>query len=162
MENTKSSQQVKESRNSGLIRPITNRKRAMSNTKQKQKHLATLLQEQDQSCFFCGRYPIPEPSIEHLVATSLNGENTLANTVACCTSLNRRMGNISLKDKIRLAMAYTQQTICPHSNPNLVLPPYASTRHSDLSEQVIHPPTKSVQIPNKTVQPPANNRNKDV
>ncbi|MDD2222821.1 MAG: hypothetical protein PHF42_05205 [Pseudomonas sp.] len=70
------------------------------------KKLAKLIKEQNGLCFFCDK-PLSEKdaSIEHLVAQS-KGENVNAeeNLVACCTAINRMLGNMAVKNKINAAL----------------------------------------------------------
>jgi hypothetical protein len=80
------------------------------------KQLQRLLLHQGQRCFFCDA-PIPEgeASIEHLAAVSNGGASADDNCVVCCKTLNAAMGNISIKEKLRLVLAQRAAFTCPRA-----------------------------------------------
>jgi hypothetical protein len=79
------------------------------------KPIDRLLFAQGGMCFFC-QQPLSsgDASVEHLVATSNGGSNAADNCVACCKALNALMGNMSLKDKIRVILNQRGQFKCPN------------------------------------------------
>lgn len=80
--------------------------------------LDRLLFAQGGACFFC-RHPIPrtEASVEHLVAITNGGSNDDENCVACCKSLNRLLGRMSLKEKLNVVLNQTGNFNCPGNVP---------------------------------------------
>ena len=73
-----------------------------------------LLFQQGGRCFFC-RQPVPasEVSVEHLVASSNGGSNSESNLVVCCLTLNQLLGNLPLKDKLRVIIGDGLPFRCP-------------------------------------------------
>ena len=78
------------------------------------KPLCRLMFVQGGMCFFCNN-PLPrsEASVEHLVPISRNGSNSDDNCVACCKSINRLLGSMSLKEKLRVVLLQKGDFICP-------------------------------------------------
>lgn len=76
--------------------------------------LEKLLFLQSNKCFFCGRVLTKaEASVEHLQPKSGGGNNADGNIVACCVTLNRAFGHISLKEKIRIILDKAGSFTCP-------------------------------------------------
>lgn len=76
--------------------------------------LEKLLYLQSNKCFFCGRVlNKAEASIEHLQPKSGGGNNAEGNLVACCVTLNRTFGSISLKEKVRIILDKAGDFTCP-------------------------------------------------
>jgi 5-methylcytosine-specific restriction endonuclease McrA len=76
--------------------------------------LEKLLFLQSYKCFFCGRVLTKaEASVEHLQPKSGGGNNADGNVVACCVTLNRTFGNISLKEKVRIILDKAGSFTCP-------------------------------------------------
>lgn len=76
--------------------------------------LEKLLFLQSNKCFFCGReLTKSEASIEHLQPKSGGGNNADGNVVACCVTLNRTFGHISLKEKVRIILDKAGSFTCP-------------------------------------------------
>jgi 5-methylcytosine-specific restriction endonuclease McrA len=76
--------------------------------------LEKLLYLQSNKCFFCGRVlTTAEASIEHIQPKSGGGNNADGNVVACCITLNRTFGSISLKEKIRIILDRAEKFTCP-------------------------------------------------
>lgn len=77
--------------------------------------LERLLFAQGGMCFFCKK-PLSktDASVEHLLASSRGGGNQDENCVACCTSLNRLLGSMSLKEKIQVFLNQKGQFECPN------------------------------------------------
>lgn len=66
------------------------------------------------SCFFC-RKPLPraDASVEHLVAVANGGKDHDENCVACCKTLNRLFGHMSLKEKLGIVLNQRGDFRCP-------------------------------------------------
>lgn len=76
--------------------------------------LDRLLFAQGGDCFFCHQsLPRSEASVEHLVASTLGGGDTDENCVACCKTLNRLFGRMSLKEKMQLLLKQRGNFQCP-------------------------------------------------
>lgn len=76
--------------------------------------LEKLLFLQSNKCFFCGRVLTKaEASVEHLQPKSGGGNNADGNVVACCVTLNRTFGHISLKEKVRIILDKAGSFNCP-------------------------------------------------
>ena len=79
------------------------------------KPIDRLLFAQGGRCFFCQRTLTREDaSVEHLVATSNGGSNDPGNCVACCKALNALLGDISLKEKLRVILNQRGEFRCPN------------------------------------------------
>lgn len=93
----------------------------MQKKKSDNKPLTRLLFAQGGLCFFCkGPLPPAEASVEHLVAKANGGENGDGNCVACCISLNRMLGSMSLKEKIQVCLIQKGQFECPNGTQKKV------------------------------------------
>lgn len=78
------------------------------------KQLERLLFLQGGRCFFCGgALPKVEASVEHLTAKANGGANNDDNCVACCKALNHLLGNLPLKEKLRVVLNQRGQFRCP-------------------------------------------------
>lgn len=78
------------------------------------KPIERLLFAQGGRCFFCDDVlPAAEASVEHLVATANGGGNADENCVACCKSLNRLLGRMSLKEKLSVVLNQKGEFKCP-------------------------------------------------
>ena len=76
--------------------------------------LERLLFLQSNKCFFCGRVLTKtEASVEHLQPKSGGGNNADGNVVACCVTLNRTFGSISLKRKFEIVLEKAGKFTCP-------------------------------------------------
>lgn len=76
--------------------------------------LDRLLFAQGGDCFFCYQnLPRAEASVEHLVASTLGGGDNDENCVACCKTLNRLFGRMSLKEKMQLLLKQRGDFQCP-------------------------------------------------
>ena len=93
----------------------------MQKKKSDNKPLTRLLFAQGGLCFFCkGPLPPAEASVEHLVAKANGGKNGDGNCVACCISLNRMLGSMSLKEKIQVCLNQKGQFECPNGTQKKV------------------------------------------
>jgi hypothetical protein len=87
------------------------------------KQLQRLLLHQGQRCFFCDQtIPEGEASIEHLAAVSNGGVSADENCVVCCKTLNAAMGNLSVKEKLRMVLAQRSAFFCPRDGTAPVVP----------------------------------------
>lgn len=57
--------------------------------------------------------PGGEASVEHLAAISNGGASVDENCVVCCKTLNAAMGNLSVKEKLRMVLAQRSAFACP-------------------------------------------------
>jgi hypothetical protein len=79
------------------------------------KPLDRLLFAQGGRCFFCQqRLSRADASIEHLVAVANGGTNGDENCVACCEALNKLLGRMSLKEKLRVVLNQKGEFKCPN------------------------------------------------
>lgn len=78
------------------------------------KPLDRLIFAQGGLCFFC-KEPLPkgEESVEHLVASANGGNSNLENCVACCKTVNRLLGSMSLKEKFQVVLNQRGEFNCP-------------------------------------------------
>jgi hypothetical protein len=78
------------------------------------KPLDRLIFAQGGLCFFC-KEPLPkgEESVEHLVASANGGNSNLENCVACCVTVNRLLGSMSLKEKFQVVLNQRGEFKCP-------------------------------------------------
>jgi hypothetical protein len=66
------------------------------------------------NCFFFRKaLPRAEASVEHLVAVANGGKDYDENCVACCKSLNRLFGHMSLKEKLNIVLNQRGDFRCP-------------------------------------------------
>ncbi|NOT65345.1 MAG: endonuclease [Methylotenera sp.] len=79
------------------------------------KPLDRLMFVQGGLCFFC-KQPLPktEASVEHLFASANGGSNSDENCVACCKTVNRLLGSMSLKEKFQVVLNQKGQFKCPN------------------------------------------------
>ncbi len=64
-------------------------------------NVAKLLTIQGGKCFYCGsKLALEDATIDHVLAKALGGDNSEANTVACCHSINQAFGNATPKEKL--------------------------------------------------------------
>lgn len=100
--------------------------------------LERLLFAQGGRCFFCNdRLSATEASVEHVVARANGGDNGDENCVACCKSLNRLLGRMSLKEKLRVMLNQQGAFRCPNgggSSPS-ARPPTAAHNPPGSPEQ---------------------------
>lgn len=76
--------------------------------------LEKLLYVQAGKCFFCQKTLTREiASIEHLHAQSNGGKDVDENIVACCKLMNQYLGNLALKEKLRILLSQQGQITCP-------------------------------------------------
>lgn len=79
------------------------------------KPLDRLMFVQGGLCFFCKKPLTKEDaSVEHLLAKANGGSNSDDNCVACCKTVNRLLGSMSLKEKFQVALNQKGQFECPN------------------------------------------------
>jgi hypothetical protein len=77
-------------------------------------NVAKLLMIQGGKCFYCGKkLALENATIDHVIAKALGGENTEANTVACCHSINQAFGNATPKEKLTAIINAGGRIDCP-------------------------------------------------
>jgi len=72
---------------------------------------------QGNRCFFC-KEPLSktDASVEHLVASAKGGTNADDNCVACCKTMNRLLGSMSVKQKFEVVLNQDGKFECPNGN----------------------------------------------
>lgn len=109
------------------------------------KPLDRLLFSQGGLCFFC-KEPLPkgEESVEHLVASANGGNSNLENCVACCKTVNRLLGSMSLKEKFQVVLNQRGEFKCPartvktgHAPKTPAKPPTAAQTRQQRLELIV-------------------------
>ena len=79
------------------------RARGHHKARRKRSFRSQIIERDGTNCFYCGE-PMTEEdmTLEHLVARSLNGQNTLENIVLAHSLCNNRAGVLPLHDKLAL------------------------------------------------------------
>jgi hypothetical protein len=72
---------------------------------------------QGERCFFC-KAPLArvDASVEHLVASANGGTNADDHCVACCKTMNRLLGSMSVKQKFEVVLNQNGKFRCPNGN----------------------------------------------
>ena len=65
---------------------------------------AKLLQRDGSDCFYCGKSMKDDISLEHLIALSSGGQNSLSNMVLCHEKCNQEVENKPISEKVKLAI----------------------------------------------------------
>ncbi len=117
-----------------------------------------LLFVQGNLCFFC-QQPLAkaDASVEHLLATANGGDNSDGNCVVCCKAVNRVLGSMQLKDKLKVVLNQRGRFVCPDPHKLAVAAP-AEVRpaKSQSKPQPKQPPQSKPQSqPKPAPQPPA-------
>lgn len=68
------------------------------------KEKKALLERDGPDCFYCGKPLGEDITIEHLIAISSGGKNTLANMVLCHEECNTKVGNKPVSEKVKFAI----------------------------------------------------------
>ena len=97
--------------NAGEFLPLSATRRVASNYSHLRRRYPVLVRRDGQGCFYCG-LDVPPPNkdapegrqatIEHLVPKSLGGPNHIGNCFLAHADCNRRAGNLSAPEKIKL------------------------------------------------------------
>jgi hypothetical protein len=100
------------------------------------KPIDRLMFAQGGDCFFC-RKPLPraDASVEHLVAVANGGGDYDENCVACCKSLNRLFGHMSLKEKLNIILNQRGDFQCPAASEPAQVPHPIQTKTIDRPPQ---------------------------
>lgn len=95
------------------------------------KPLDRLLFAQGGRCFFCGLALTKEnASVEHLVAVANGGSDSDENCVACCEQLNKLLGRMSLKEKLRIVLNQKGNFVCPAAAKTIPAPKPVAVKHA--------------------------------
>jgi hypothetical protein len=87
------------------------------------KPIERLLFIQGKACFFCKQeIQKGEATVEHLVAVTHGGKDNDENCVACCATLNRLLGRMSLKEKFQICLNQKGEFVCPSKLPKVAMP----------------------------------------
>jgi len=125
------------------------------------KPVDRLLFAQGGRCFFCNHpLPITEASVEHLVARANGGHDSDENCVACCLTLNRIFGCMSLKEKLQIVLNQNGKFKCPAGLPSaqVAAPQLAPIPHLAPAPKPVSSPLpvpKPVPAPKPAEQKPA-------
>ena len=77
-------------------------------------NVSKLLMIQGGKCFYCGnKLALEDATIDHVLPKALGGDNTEANTVACCHSINQAFGNATPKEKMTAIINAGGRIECP-------------------------------------------------
>ena len=77
-------------------------------------NVAKLLMIQGGKCFYCGnKLSLEEATVDHVIPKALGGDNSEANTVACCHSINQAFGNATPKEKLTAIINAGGRIECP-------------------------------------------------
>ena len=86
-------------------------------------NVAKLLKIQGGKCFYCGKkLALEDATIDHVIPKALGGDNTEANTVACCHSINQAFGNATPKEKLTALINAGGRLECPSSPVKKAVP----------------------------------------
>ncbi|MBP2667672.1 MAG: nuclease [Firmicutes bacterium] len=96
---------------------------APSSTQPAMANVAKLLLLQGGKCFYCGnRLALEDATIDHVLAKALGGDNSEANTVACCHSINQVFGHATPKEKLTAIINAGGRIDCPPKPAKKALP----------------------------------------
>jgi hypothetical protein len=99
------------------------------------KPIERLMFAQGGQCFFCRKaLQSADASVEHLVALTHGGHDNDENCVACCVSLNRLFGRMSLKEKLQIVLNQKGGFRCPAGITSLAEAPKQSIPSSTAKE----------------------------
>lgn len=68
------------------------------------KEKEALILRDGRNCFYCGLPMGDDITLEHLIALSSGGKNTLANMVLCHNDCNLKVGNKPISEKVKYAI----------------------------------------------------------
>lgn len=99
-------------------------------------NVAKLLVIQGGKCFYCGnKLALEDATIDHVIPKAMGGDNSEANTVACCHSINHAFGNATPKEKLIALINGGGRIDCP-------VKPKSKTPASFVRQEVTPPPPK--------------------
>ena len=82
-------------------------------------NVAKLLIIQGSKCFYCGnKLTLEDATVDHVIPKAFGGDNTEANTVACCHSINQAFGNATPKEKLTAIINAGGRIECPQKPVN--------------------------------------------
>ena len=103
-------------------------------------NIAKLLMLQGGKCFYCGnKLTLEDATIDHVLAKALGGDNSEANTVACCHSINHAFGNATPKEKLTAIINAGGRIDCP-PKPTKKTVSVAAELPAQEQTQVVPPP----------------------
>jgi outer membrane biosynthesis protein TonB len=103
-------------------------------------NIAKLLMLQGGKCFYCGnKLSLEDATLDHVLAKALGGDNSEANTVACCHSINHAFGNATPKEKPTAIIIAGGRIDCP-PKPTKKTVSVAAELPADEPKQVESPP----------------------
>lgn len=109
-------------------------------------NIAKLLMLQGGKCFYCGnKLALEDATVDHVLAKALGGDNSEANTVACCHSINQAFGNATPKEKLTAIMNAGGRIDCPPKQQKKAAPAKL--------ESTGQGPEKAISTPQKKPQP---------
>lgn len=120
-------------------------------------NVAKLLTLQGGKCFYCGnKLALDEATIDHVIAKALGGDNSEANTVACCHSINQAFGNATPKEKLAALINAGGRIECPPKpikklSPEIVEQPTQSPKPKAAKKTT--PPKQTKQKPAPEIKP---------
>lgn len=68
------------------------------------KEKTQLLKRDGVDCFYCGKWLRDDITIEHLISISSGGKNILSNMVLSHEQCNQNAGNLTLTEKVKMAI----------------------------------------------------------
>lgn len=68
------------------------------------KEKVKLIDRDGRDCFFCGGSMEDDITVEHLIALSSGGKNSLDNMVLCHQACNNKVNNMPIGDKVKFAI----------------------------------------------------------
>lgn len=103
-------------------------------------NISKLLMLQGGKCFYCGnKLALEDATIDHVLAKALGGDNSEANTVACCHSINHAFGNATPKEKLTAIINAGGRIDCP-PRPTKKAISLATELQAHEQAQVVSPP----------------------
>lgn len=73
------------------------------------KEKAQLIERDGTDCFYCGKPLGEDITVEHLIALSCGGKNSLSNMVLAHEQCNRMVGNLPITEKVKVAIENRSQ-----------------------------------------------------
>lgn len=73
------------------------------------KEKAMLIKRDGSDCFLCGKPLEDDVTLEHLIALSTGGKNSIGNMVLMHEDCNKEVDNIPISEKVKLAISYRRR-----------------------------------------------------
>ncbi len=119
-------------------------------------NVAKLLMLQGGKCFYCGnKLALDEATVDHVIPKALGGDNSEANTVACCHSINQAFGNATPKEKLAALINAGGRIECPPKPVKKLAPLPVELPAQPPKPQSAPKPAKKATPPKQTQQKPA-------